>query len=303
MSSEHKDVDQHSGTETTGHEWDGIKELNTPLPKWWLYTFYVTVVWALGYFIVFPAIPYFDGSKWDATGGVINYDQRAVVAEAVEENEARLKPYTEAIVKASFQEILADQELMDVAYAGGSIAFKENCAGCHGTGAQGFVAFPNLNDDDWLWGGTIEDIHQTITHGIRWEQDYDTRYSQMPSFGSDEILEKEDIKDVTQYVMQLGGLDHSAEAAARGATVFEEQCSVCHAADGKGDKTQGAPNLTDAIWLFGSDRETIYETIYYARNSVMPAWKERLDEATIKKLAVYVYSLGGGVEPSDAAAR
>lgn len=303
MSGEDKDVDKITGTQTTGHEWDGIKELNTPLPKWWLYTFYATIVWAFGYYVVYPSWPYITGDGWQVMQGTMEYSQRGAVETAVAENEARLAPYNDAILKASFAEILADSELTEVAFAGGASAFKDNCAGCHGTGAQGFDGFPNLNDDDWIWGGSIEDIHTTITHGIRWEENMDTRYSIMPSFGSDELLSKEELKDVTQYVLSIAGREHEADMAERGAEVFEIQCSGCHGLDGKGDRTQGAPNLTDAIWVFGSEPRQIYETIYYARNSVMPAWNERLDAATIKKLAVYVHSLGGGEAIGDQEAR
>jgi len=305
MSDNHDEphVDQVTGTATTGHEWDGIRELNTPLPKWWLYTFYVTIVWAFGYFAVYPAWPYLTGDGWKATQGAIEYTQRGAVEAAVAENKERLAPYTKAILESSFEEILANPELTEVAFAGGSVAFKDNCAGCHGTGAQGFTGFPNLNDDDWIWGGSIDQIHTTIMHGIRWEANDDTRYSAMPSFGRDELLSRDDIKNVTEYVLKIAGADHDAQMAASGGAVFAEQCATCHAEDGTGDREQGAPNLTDAIWLFGGDRKAIYETVYYARNAVMPAWNERLDEATIKKLAIYVHSLGGGEAPSVAEAR
>ncbi|MEM6682251.1 MAG: cytochrome-c oxidase, cbb3-type subunit III [Pseudomonadota bacterium] len=305
MSAHDKDhhFDAATGKTTTGHEWDGIRELNTPLPKWWLYLFYVTIVWAFGYYAVYPAWPYLTGDGWKATQGALSYSQRGKVAEAVAENEARLAPYTEAILANSFEQILADPELTEVAFAGGAVAFKDNCAGCHGTGAQGFTGFPNLNDDDWIWGGSIEQIHTTITHGIRWEANDETRYSAMPSFGRDELLKKDEIRDVTEYVLKLAGADHRADRAARGAETFEVQCSGCHNVDGTGDREQGAPDLTDAIWLFGGDRKAIYETIYYARNAVMPAWNERLDAATIKKLAIYVHSLGGGETPTITDAR
>ncbi|MEM7569654.1 MAG: cytochrome-c oxidase, cbb3-type subunit III [Pseudomonadota bacterium] len=298
MSDDKKEIDQVTGTETTGHEWDGLKELNTPLPRWWLYCFYASIVWAIGYFVVMPAWPVITGDGWGATGGVVDYDQRRVVEEQVAANEARLEPYVQAINAKSFEQIQSDPELLQVAVTGGRIAFKENCAGCHGTGAQGFLGFPNLNDDDWIWGGSVDAIHTTLKHGIRWEADDDTRFSQMPAFGADEILTREDVRDVTEYVLSIAGRDHDAERAQNGAVVFEDQCSLCHGAQGRGDRTQGAPNLTDAIWLFGSERQQIFQTVYYARNAVMPAWSERLDPATVKQLALYVHSLGGG-EPSD----
>lgn len=294
MSDDQKHIDEVSGTQTTGHEWDGIRELDTPMPKWWLYTLYATIVWGVAYFIAFPAWPYLSGEGWKATQGAMGYVQRGTVEANLEEQKELLAPYNTAILETPFEGILANAELTQVAYAGGASAFKDNCAGCHGTGAQGFDGFPNLRDDDWIWGGSIDEIHTTITHGIRWEENMETRYSMMPSFGKDELLSRDEVKDVTQYVLKIAGREHSAEMAERGAETFEIQCSACHGLEGKGDRSQGAPNLTDAIWIFGDDPKTIYETIYYARNSVMPAWNERLDAATIKKLAVYVHSLGGG---------
>ncbi|MEM8800485.1 MAG: cytochrome-c oxidase, cbb3-type subunit III, partial [Pseudomonadota bacterium] len=161
-------------------------------------------------------------------------------------------------------------------------------------GAQGYTAFPNLRDDDWLWGGSVEDIHYTLKHGIRWEADPDTRFSAMPAFLTDEILSKDEISNVAHYVLSLSGAEHDAAAAAAGETPFVEQCSACHGENGKGMRELGAPNLTDAIWLYGGSHETIVKTVAYARNGVMPAWSERLDDVTVKQLAIYVALLGGG---------
>ncbi len=282
--------DAISGTETTGHEWDGIKELNTPLPRWWLWTFYASVIWALGYWVVYPAIPLVDTH----TKGVIGYSSRAEVAQSIEDARAAQSVWVDRIRDASYEAIQLSPELTDFAMAGGRSAFAVNCSQCHGAGAAGFPGYPNLNDDDWLWGGTIEEIAYTIRHGIRNELDEDSRYSEMPAYGRDEILDREQIADVVEHVLLLSGQDHDAAAAGRGAEVWAEQCAACHKDNGTGDREIGAPNLADAVWLYGGDRATLRETVYGARYGVMPPWGTRLDEATIKQLAVYVHALGGG---------
>lgn len=295
--------DDFTGTETTGHEWDGIKELNTPLPKWWLYTFYATVVWAVGYMVVYPAIP-FAGEK-GYSEGTFGYSQRDVVAAELADAQAAQKTYMDQIASGSFEEIRASADLMAFATQGGRAAFGDNCAPCHGTGAQGFVGFPNLNDDDWLWGGTLDDIYYTLQHGIRWEEDYDTRFSEMPRFLDDGILDRDQVMATTEYVMSFTGRSENPELAAAGKAVYDEQCASCHMEDGTGDRIQGAPNLTDAIWLYGDSRDDIYATISHSRRGVMPAWGGRLDDATLKQLTLYVYGLGGGEAsaPEEASSR
>ena len=295
-----RERDEPTGTQTTGHEWDGIKELDTPLPKWWIYVFYATIVWSIGYWIVMPAWPlvWGDGSY---TEGVIGYSQRDVVARQLAEAEAARADYRERIAARPLDEIRRDDELMPVALAGGRAAFGDNCAGCHGSGAQGFTGFPNLNDDEWLWGGTLEDIHTTILHGIRWEADLDTRYSEMPKFLTDGLLTREQVADTTQYVLSLSGRATDAAAVTRGAVVYEEQCVICHMEGGVGDRFQGAPNLADAIWLYGGDEQAIYQSIANSRFGVMPSWADRLDPVTIKELALYVHALGGGETAPTAA--
>jgi cytochrome c oxidase cbb3-type subunit 3 len=282
--------DEISGTETTGHEWDGIKELNTPLPRWWILTFYATIVWALGYVILYPAIPMIDR----ATGGLLGYSSRAELAETMSEARAAQEQYLARIADASLEEIRADQDLFQFAVAGGRSAFSINCAPCHGSGAQGAPGYPNLNDDKWLWGGTQEEIYTTLQHGIRAPDNDDTRVSEMPAFGTDELLEPVEIQDVTQYVLSLGGKDHDAEAAARGETLFADNCAACHGESGEGLKEFGAPALNDAIWLYGDDAEAIAAQISSPKHGVMPAWAGRLDDTVIKQLTVYVHSLGGG---------
>ncbi len=285
-----KDIDQFSGIETTGHEWDGIKELNNPLPRWWLWTFYATVIWSIGYVILYPAIPLVT----DATKGVLGYSSRAEVAQEIVKAKVAQAGTLEKIETMPLEDIRKDDSLLQFAVAGGRSAFQVNCIQCHGTGAAGGKGYPNLNDDEWLWGGSLEAIRLSIVHGIRFDGDDDTRSSEMPAFGRDELLTGEQIKDVTEHVLSLSGGDHDAAAAARGAEPYAENCAACHGEKGEGDREQGAPALNNAIWLYGGDRDTIVETITNSRKGVMPAWGHRLDETTIKQLTLYVHSLGGG---------
>jgi cytochrome c oxidase cbb3-type subunit III len=286
----HKEIDQVTGVETTGHVWDGdLKELNKPLPKWWLYTFYACIVWAIGYWVVYPAWPTMSGY----TKGILGYSQRGEVAKEVAAAKADQAKYFAQIAATPLADIEKNQELMPFVMAGGAAVFGDNCAPCHGKGAQGGVGYPNLNDDDWLWGGTAEAIQQTITHGIR-SPDPETRQMQMPRFGLDGILQPDQIKDTAQYVLSLSGHATDAQAAERGSKIFADNCSPCHGADGKGNQEVGAPNLTDDIWLYGGKASDIEKTIETGRGGVMPNWAGRLDPVTIKMLTVYVHSLGGG---------
>lgn len=283
-------------TETTGHEWDGIKEYNNPLPRWWLNVFYITIVWAIGYWIFMPAIPYWTPDGWTYTEGTRGLSQRNKVAGEIAEVNAVRAAHREEIAKLSLSEIRDSSSLFEIALAGGASAFRDNCAGCHGSGAQGFTGFPNLNDDDWIWGGSLSDIEFTIRHGIRWDDDPDTRFNEMPRYLADGFLTRDEVASVTDYVLFLSGQEHDEAALEVGKTVFNEQCVSCHGENGGGLREMGAPNLTDGIWLYGSDRDSIYDTVANARNGVMPAWQGRLDEGTIKELALFVHSLGGGEE-------
>jgi cytochrome c oxidase cbb3-type subunit 3 len=284
-----KRIDDVTGIETTGHEWDGITELNKPLPKWWLYVFYACIIWSVGYWVAYPAWPMLSGY----TVGMLGYSQRATVRRNIEDARAAQSEFNTAINQASLEEIRSKPELMQFAMAGGRAAFGDNCAPCHGRGAQGSRGFPNLNDDDWLWGGSPDNIHQTLLHGIRANND-ETRISDMPRFGTDQILDKSQISDTAEYVLSLSGLDHDAAAAERGRVIYTDNCAACHSDDGKGNKELGAPNLADAIWLYGSDKADIEASIGTGRGGVMPAWAGRLDADTIKKLTLYIHSLGGG---------
>ncbi|PSJ55049.1 cytochrome-c oxidase, cbb3-type subunit III [Pseudaminobacter soli (ex Li et al. 2025)] len=283
-----REIDQISGVETTGHEWDGIKELNNPMPRWWVLCFYVTIVWALGYTIAYPAWPMISS----ATTGLLGFSSRGELKNAMAEADAAKQGFADAIAAKSVTEIIADDKLREFATAAGAAAFKVNCIQCHGSGAEGSPGFPNLNDDDWLWGGSADAIHQTIAHGIRYAGDADTRVSEMPAFG--EILEKEQIRDVAAYVHSLTGTPSDAAAATAGKQVFADNCAVCHGDDAKGNREVGAPNLADAIWLYGSSEADIARQVRTPRHGVMPAWSARLGETTVKELAVYVHSLGGG---------
>ena len=273
---------------TTGHEWDGIREYDKPMPRWWLITFYITIAWGVFYTILFPAWPLVSA----ATPGLLGYASRAEVAEEIAAVDAANAALNDRLVATALTEIGADADLSRYAMAGGAAVFRTYCAQCHGAGAAGAVGYPNLLDDDWLWGGDIEAIHATIAHGIRWEEDYDTRYSEMPAFG--EILEEDEITAVVDYVLSLSGRDHDAALLEDGKLAYEDNCASCHGEMAEGDREQGAPNLSDAIWLYGSDRQTITETVTYARFGIMPAWTERLSEAQLAQVAFYVHSLGGG---------
>ena len=282
-----KEIDDVSGVETTGHEWDGLKELNNPMPRWWVWVFLVTVIWSIWYFVLYPAWPIPDG----ATKGRLGYTQLKELAASEAEITARQAQYLFAFSKADFDTILQDQGLYDFAMAGGAAAFKDNCATCHGTGAAGGIGYPNLNDDDWLWGGTIEDIYTTLRYGIR-SGHPDTRASQMPSFGKDGILTRDQINVLADYVVALH--KEPAPETLPGYDLFQQNCASCHGTDGRGGRDFGAPNLADAIWLYGDDRQAVYASIYNARAGVMPAWEGRLDRNTLRQLSVYVHQLGGG---------
>lgn len=288
-----KKQDDDLDYETTGHEWDGIKEYNKPLPRWWLWTFYATIVWAVLYSIAYPAWP---GIK-AATPGLLGFSTRAEVAADIASFEEANAGINTQLASVELTEIAQDPNLNQFAQNAGGAVFRTWCAQCHGSGAAGAKGYPNLLDDDWLWGGDIEAIHTTISHGIRNEEDPDARYSQMPAFG--DLLETEEITQVANYVMSLSGEPQDAALVAAGETVFLDNCAACHMDDGTGDRWQGAPNLTDAIWLYGGDFETLTATVTYSRFGVMPPWSERLSEAEIRAVATYVHGLGGGEAPAE----
>jgi cytochrome c oxidase cbb3-type subunit 3 len=285
-----RDLRSSTDGETTGHEWDGITELNKPLPKWWLWTFYATIVWAIGYWLLMPAWPLVS----TYSKGLLGYSQRERVAEQVAEAKAAKSDYRDKIAAMDLTAINNDPELLSFALAGGEAAFGDNCAPCHGRGAQGAFGYPNLRDDSWLWGdGTLAAIHKTILHGIR-SGDPDTQTNQMPAFGRTGVLNEPQIADVAEFTLSLSGKADDKAADERGAKIFATTCTPCHGADGKGNPKLGAPNLTDELWLYAGDKQTIMADIRNGRGGVMPAWITRLDPETIKELAIYVHSLGGG---------
>lgn len=285
-----KRVDEPTGTETVGHEWDGIEELDTPMPRWWLWTLYATIIWAIGYVILYPAWPMLNS----ATEGTLGWTSRGVFEQEMAARNLELEPIRQALVSTDIRKISGNPQLLQNAIQGGRSAFKVHCVQCHGAGAAGSTGYPNLNDDEWLWGGDLEAIEYTLIHGIRNPDHDQTRFSQMPAFGRDGILQSAEISDVVSYVRTLAGREKASASATRGAALFQANCTVCHGAEGKGNRDLGAPNLTDAIALYGLDRTSLTETITNSRYGVMPRWGHRLDPATIRMLTIYVHSLGGG---------
>ena len=290
-----RDLDDVTGTQTTGHEWDGIKELDTPMPRWWLWTYAASVIFSIGYVIAYPAWPMIHG----ATPGLLGYSSRAELKQEIANAKLAQSAQLDKIKTMSLEDIRKDPKLLQFAVAGGKAAFSLNCIQCHGSGAAGGKGYPNLNDDDWLWGGTLENIHTTLQHGIRYTADSDTRQSLMPSFGADKILKPEQIDDVAEYVLKISGKANNDVAALRGAVIFKDNCAACHGDKGEGKHEFGAPRLTDAITLYVTDKASIVAQIKKPRQGVMPAWSARLDEATIKQLAIYVHELGGGEMPAQ----
>jgi len=284
-------VDKVSGQTTTGHEWDGIRELNTPLPRWWLWLFYLSIAFSFVYWIFYPAWPL--ASSF--TGGVLGTTNRTRVLADVAAGQAARAQMAAGLEKASLTQIAGDPKLLELALAQGKAAFGDNCTPCHGSGGQGQKGYPNLTAGRWLWGGALDQIYTTINHGIRAPNDSDTRASAMPAFGKDGILKPEEIRQVANYVRTIDGLEpEQGVDVAAGKKIFMDNCVACHGEDGKGNVEMGSANLTTKVWQYGNDVNDLIYTITYARNSVMPAWNERLDPETIKSLAVYVHSLGGG---------
>lgn len=293
MSDDRTRVDEATGTQLVGHEWDGIEELDTPLPRWWVYVFAGTVVFAAGYVLAYPALP--DRS------GLLGWSSHGQLDTALAAQTAARAPMTSAIAATPIEALPQQPQLMRAAIEGGRAAFKVNCVQCHGAGANGSPGYPSLKDNDWLWGGDIKAIHVTITNGVRNADVADTRFSQMPAFA--EILTKAQIRQLVAHVRVISGQEQPTAAARAGAALFAENCASCHGEDGKGNREMGAPNLTDGIWLYGGDRATLTTTIAKARFGVMPHWAGRLDPVTIKMLAAYVHSLGGGeANPAPAVA-
>ncbi|EAQ29081.1 hypothetical protein NAP1_15818 [Erythrobacter sp. NAP1] len=286
-------IDEPTGTEFVGHEWDGIEELNTPLPRWWLWTFYATIAWAAVYVVLYPAWPMVS----QATEGVLGWSSRSDLAEEMSAADMARAGTFERIAATDITKLPADADLMGQAISGGAAAFKQHCVQCHGAGAAGYeqYGYPNLNDDDWLWGGTLTDIEYTLIHGIRWEGSDETRSNYMPAFG--DIFSRAELDAVTSHVLSLSG---EGQSSATGAQLYADNCAACHEANGAGNRDLGAPALNDAIWLYGSERAQVSQQIAYPRHGAMPGWSDKLDPVTIKMLAAYVHSRGGGEFEGDA---
>jgi cytochrome c oxidase cbb3-type subunit 3 len=282
-------LDDHTGLEDTGHEWDGIRELDRPLPRWWLWIFYASIAVAVACWILMPAWP----TPWGNTPGLLHLSSRAKVVRDLKELAAQRGAEGRMLDNASLEQIERDPRLQAYALALGQSIFGDNCATCHGQGGTGAKGYPNLRDDVWLWGGSLEDIQHTITVGVRSGQP-DARISQMPSFGRDQILKPEQVNDLTEYVVALSRRPADRAAVQRAAPLFQANCAVCHGPSGTGNQAMGAPNLTDADWLYGSDRGSIHDQICNGRGGVMPSWRSRFDPATIKALAVYIHANAGG---------
>jgi len=282
-----KRIDEPTGTEFVGHEWDGIEELDTPMPRWWLWTFYLTIVWGVIYMVLYPAWPLIE----KGTEGVLGWTSRGQLAAEMDLADQARASVREQLARTPIEQITEDPDLLQKAVAGGSAAFKVNCVQCHGSGAAGSqtLGYPNLNDDDWLWGGDIGAIEYTLVHGIRQQGDDNTRFSAMPAYEG--IFDDAQTDAMVAHVLSLSG---KAQPNAVGADLYDVNCASCHAADGTGDRSIGAPNLADAIWLYGETPAQLRRQILAPRIGMMPKWEGRLDPVTIKMLAAYVHSLGGG---------
>ena len=289
-----RELDQHTGTETTGHEWDGIKELDTPLPRWWLWVFYGCIAFAIVYWVLMPSWPGINGYSH----GVLGKSDRAALGQELDKlNQVRGAQLVQ-LRSATPEQIEADPKLLAYAMQVGQSVFGDNCATCHGAGGGGGKGYPNLRDDVWLWGGSLGDIQKTVTVGVRAGNPHARTEVVMPAFGRDQMLKSDQIDDLTEYVVALSRRKADPAAVARARQTFADQCASCHGPAGTGDQSRGIPNLTDADWLYGSGREAIHDQIWNGRNGVMPTWESRLSPETIKALAVYVHANSGG----DAAA-
>jgi cytochrome c oxidase cbb3-type subunit 3 len=281
--------DSVTGHMTTGHEWDGLKELNRPLPKWWVYVLYATMVWAVVWCVLYPSVPWIHGYFH----GTLGYSQRAAVDADVAAVMKQRSGYMDQIKVLSFDQIRKDPQLLAAAETAGRITFANNCQPCHGAGGGGNPGYPALAAGNWLWGGTLDAIQQTVTHGIR-SGDPDARQSQMPRFGVDAVLKPEEIQSVADYVMVLYGTPVQGRDVSKGKQLFADNCAVCHGDNGQGNRDVGAPKLAAKTHLIAQDRDGVVKQVTDPHMGVMPNWNQRLDTATIKSVALYVHSLGGG---------
>lgn len=281
--------DSVSGQMTTGHEWDGIQELNTPMPRWWLYTWYACIAFALVWMVLYPALPI------SGATGLLGWTARGALPAEQAAQRARNEPMMARLRAATPEQIAADPELRGFALAGGRVAFANHCAGCHGAGGQGAVGgFPSLVDDDWIYGGDFATIQHIIRHGVRANESDEQRGIAMPAFRTSGMFNAAQVSDTAEFVLRLSGRSTDAAAAARGEALYAENCASCHADRGEGNRDVGGPRLNDRIWLYGGDKASIMHSIAYSRAGVMPSWQGRLDPAMINMLTVYVHAMGGG---------
>ncbi len=269
---------------TTGHEWDGIEEYDNPDPFWLRILFYCMLFFAIVYWLFYPSWPS------PHSFGILNWSSDQELKKDLEQVKVLRSKYQDKFDKSSFQEILDDKQLLKFALSGGSFSFQNNCSVCHGQDALGATGYPNLRAGAWMWGGKIEDIYQTLKYGIRSTHE-ETRESAMAAFGKDKILSKEQITSLTNYILNLNNSDYQDSGAKK---LYAEHCASCHGNNAEGSQDQGAPNLRDAIWLYGSDFSSIYNVIFNGKAGVMPYWEKKLDDSTIRQLAIYVHQLGGG---------
>jgi len=277
-------IDPLTGRPTMGHDFDGIEELNTPMPRWWLISFYSLIVWGIVYMILYPAFPMISG----ATKGLLGYSTRGEVVTQIAAHEAANAELVEQLLAADLAAFDPASDLHRYAVARGGSVFRAQCSQCHGSGAAGALGYPNLLDNDWIWGGSLEQIAYSVTHGIRNETDFDAHWSQMPAFG--DILSREEIDTLVDFVPTLANPDMQSP----GGILYMDNCAACHGDTGLGERTMGAPNLADAIWLYGGDATSLTDTITNARFGVMPAWGQRLSPEDVRAVSTYVHALGGG---------
>ncbi len=282
-----KEHDPLTGHRTTGHEWNGITELNTRVPRavWWAVG--ITHVWALVIWVLMPAWPLIT----TYTKGLLGTDQREEVAEDILAANMARADWADRIVALPVAEIRADPELMARVDGTAPALFGDNCAACHGSDAAGGPGFPSLIDQAWLWGGDADTIMETLRVGIN-AQHPDTRYAQMLAFGRDGILTRDEIRIVVDYVQSLSGVEAPPERIAAGTEIFANNCASCHGEDAAGNTELGAPDLTDRFWIYGGDDDTMFATIWNGRQGWMPAWEDRLSDAERKILTVHLQRLG-----------
>lgn len=285
-----KERDSYTGQATTGHEWNGIKELNTAVPKAvWLFLT-VTALFALAYWVLMPAWPL--GRTYSR--GLLGADVRQDVTAGLREAALRRSAWTARIGNDDFATIRTDSNLMKDVRETGHVLFGDNCAVCHGAGATGGPGFPSFLGTSWLWGGTPQAVFQTIRVGVNSDHP-DSRVSQMPAFGRDGILDGPAIQNVVAYVRSLSHPEIAngpqAQRVAAGRDVFAANCSACHGENAKGSQEAGAPDLTDSFWLYGGDDESVYRSVYGGRQGHMPTWEKRLTETDRKILTLYILDL------------